>query len=62
MWTILERFGYKQIFRDLNRNLNRPENTFVLGGHLHRSVDEYDVWFVPVEGPEVWYITHYSAC
>ena len=55
MWTILERFGYKDVYEELSatrkeNNLHRLANILTLVAEVHDDFDNLNLWFEEIEG------------
>jgi hypothetical protein len=50
VWAVLDRFGYKRLFNELNGNkIHRLENVFTLTYDVHILFDTLQLWLEPVE-------------
>jgi len=54
VWAVLDRFGYKKPFHELNGDkIHRLENVFTLSYDVHILFDALQLWLEPVEGAAV---------
>ncbi|KAI6030005.1 hypothetical protein EDC04DRAFT_2572635 [Pisolithus marmoratus] len=55
VWTVLNRFGYPDLLRDLNgANIHRLENVMTMESTVHCQFDTFKIWFTATEEPNTY--------